>query len=245
MTVVVPFRLNSSRFPNKALANYKGQSLLTHAVRNARALSPIRVVVTGPREDLAVVQSRNVDLDGVHLMPSPGSCGSATERVVSLRNAFETPFVLSLPVDEPEVRPDELRKAVDASQGLDGADVLTFWCPFFSDDDYRSPLSAKIITDPNGRILYMSRAGIPVTKAGEGIADNAKKNVGAFLFPKTVLDRLSALDETPTALDKYEGLEQLRWLELGFAVKTVQINHIGFGVDVPEQLVLLERRCGR
>ena len=36
-------------------------------------------------------------------------------------------------------------------------------------------------------------------------------------------------------LDRLEGLEELRIIELGFKFKLHRIEHSGFGIDVPEQ----------
>ena len=41
-----------------------------------------------------------------------------------------------------------------------------------------------------------------------------------------------------------EGLEELRLIELGFRVKMHEILHDGFGVDIPEQISILESRYG-
>ena len=39
-----------------------------------------------------------------------------------------------------------------------------------------------------------------------------------------------------------EGLEELKYVELGFKVKLHKIKHIGFGIDIPSQVKLLESR---
>ena len=43
-------------------------------------------------------------------------------------------------------------------------------------------------------------------------------------------------------LDKIESLEELKVVELGHRVKLHKIKHIGFGIDTPEQVKLLEKR---
>ena len=45
-----------------------------------------------------------------------------------------------------------------------------------------------------------------------------------------------------TNLDKIEGLEEIKLVECGFKVKLHKIKHIGFGIDSPEQVKLLEDR---
>ncbi len=241
--VVVPFRLGSQRFPNKALARFRGRPLLEIAIEHALALGGRTVVVTAPAADLAEA-ARTIDLDrpGVRRVPSAESCGSATERVVEIFAGLEGSRFATLPIDEPALDPAEVRAAAADDAVFDGAGALTFHCPFFAPEDYLSPLSAKVVVDARGRLLYMSRAVIPVTKAGPPDPRLLKKNVGAFVFQRRFLEALAAAADTPTALDRSESLEQLRWLELGLVVRCVPVRHLGFGIDVPEQLAALEAR---
>jgi 3-deoxy-manno-octulosonate cytidylyltransferase (CMP-KDO synthetase) len=245
LTVVVPFRLASSRFPDKALARFRGLTLVEHALRHGAQLAPDALVLTGPAEDLAQVE-RRCDLGRYRcrLMPSRLECGSATERLVEIFPRLEGRYLLSLPVDEPAIDVAELQGAIAGCEGFGSAGAITFYCDFYAAEDYLSNLSAKIVTDRDGLLLYMSRAVIPIAKAGGIDAAALKKNVGAFLFTRAFLEELERERQVPTALDRLEGLEQLRWLELGLRVRCLKVRHVGFGVDVPEQLALLERRLG-
>lgn len=244
-SVVVPFRLGSQRFPNKALCVYRGRTLVEHALINAAALGPARLVLTAPAADLDVVR-RALDLStfDVTLVVSGDSCSSATQRLVEIAPQLPGEFFVSLPIDEPAVDPNEIRRALQDPAALDGVEAVTFHCDFFAAGDYESALSAKVITDHDGRLLYLSRAVIPVRKDGSVDPSALKKNVGVFLFARAFLVQLAAHAGTPTELDRHEGLEQLRWLELGLQVRCLPIRHIGFGIDVPQQVALLEERTG-
>jgi len=251
ITVVVPFRLASSRFPNKALCHYRGKTLIEHAVENASQLAPRRIVLTAPAADLATVE-RELDLDQLRqdadaelvVRASSINCKSAHERVLELYPDEDGELFLSLPIDEPAIVPSELRRVVRDRGVFDGAGVITFYCGFYCEEDYVSPLSAKLVIDSRGMMLYMSRAIIPVRKDGSVDQAMLKNNVGAFLFTRSFLEELAAEAEVPTTLDHLEGCEQLRWLELGFSIKCLEIEHVGLGIDIPEQVALLEERVG-
>ncbi len=243
-TIVVPFRLASSRFPNKALATYNGRSLLERTIVNAKSLSKRTILVTAPKEDLdAAMKKIDFDSYGIRIIPSSTLCRSATDRIVQIFSTAETKYFLSLPIDEPEIQPSEIARAVKDAMSFADADAITFYCDFYKKEDYISPLSAKIVTNAEGMVLYISRAIVPNKKNGSIDPSMLKKNVGAFLFKREFLYKLAQLKDHPTSLDKHEGLEQLRWLELGCKVRALKIEHIGFGIDVKEQLKMLKQRC--
>ena len=99
-----------------------------------------------------------------------------------------------------------------------------------------------MVLDRSGNVLYMSRSMIPVAKNGKIDQKILKKNVGFTVFRHTFLDKLNSLRDVETVLDVFEGLEQLRWLELGFKLKAVKVKHYGFGIDIPDQIPILEKR---
>jgi 3-deoxy-manno-octulosonate cytidylyltransferase (CMP-KDO synthetase) len=227
----VPFRLGSQRFPDKALVHYKGKPLL-------------HIIITAPADDLnAARQQLNIESHPVELIESSLSCESATERAVEILPKVDANYLLTLPIDEPEITPGEIKRAISSASNLSEVDAITFYCDFYCAEDYVSPLSAKVVIDADGGLLFMSRAVVPVRKDGSVDPTMLKKNVGAFLFERGFLERLADMKDRRTTLDRFEGLEQLRWLELGFGVKVLKIDHIGFGIDIPDQLALLERRC--
>lgn len=244
-TVVIPFRLGSSRFPRKALCRFRGRTLIEHALAHATSLCARRVVITGPAADLDQV-GREVDLGAFDAQPLPssGACRCATERVVELFPGLDGEYFLTLPVDEPAVDPAEIRRALTDRSALSEVGAVTFYCDFFAPGDYESPLSAKMVLDRERRLLYISRAVIPVGKDGSVVPGALKKNVGLFLFKRWFLEHLGARASVETSLDRQEGLEQLRWLELGLQVRCLKIHHIGFGIDVPAQVAALEERLG-
>lgn len=252
VTVVVPFRLPSKRFPNKALCRYRGKTLIEHAIANGAELAPRRIVVTAPAEDLEAVGGE-IDLERLGgelpveliVRPSSASCWSATERVLELFPSFDGELFLSLPIDEPAIRPSELLRVVQGIEAFGSAGVITFHCDFYCEEDYLSPLSAKVVIDRSARILYMSRGIIPVRKDGSADPSMLKNNVGAFLFRRSFLEELAAEAAVATVLDRHEGCEQLRWIELGFSVKCLEIEHVGLGIDIPEQVAELEARVER
>ena len=53
-------------------------------------------------------------------------------------------------------------------------------------------------------------------------------------YRTSVLSQIVNLNES--ALEKIESLEQLRWLENGFKIKTAETHFESTGIDTPEDL---------
>ena len=239
---IIPFHLKSSRFPQKALARFNGVSLLEHALANAAQIQGDDTVLTCPKDDFETVTSSiEIFQYPFTYVPTGSGCICATDRVIQIYKKFDSDMYISLPVDEPVIFPKEINRIIHEIQSEEFG-AYTAWCPFYSLDDATSNLSAKVILNKASEMLYLSRAMIPVAKDGSVAIEKLKKNVGVFFFRKAFLYALESHRNTPTSLDCHEGLEQLRWLELGLTVKTKQIEHYGFGIDIPSQIAQLETR---
>jgi len=59
-------------------------------------------------------------------------------------------------------------------------------------------------------------------------------HVGIYAYRSDILQKLSLLPEG--LLEKAESLEQLRWLENGYKIKTVLTDHATVGIDTPDDL---------
>ncbi len=245
MIAVVPFRLESSRFPRKVLHKVFGKSLIERALEKAALLKAEETVLTSSEEDYEeVMKVLNLDKYEYRFISSSPACGCATERVVEIAGklGFGDIFI-SLPVDEAMLPAEELGSVIQ-KMDLPGDSIGTFYCDFFSLEDALSPYSAKVVTSNTGRVLYMSRAVIPSKKDGSTDLGMLKKNVGVFVFPQSAIELLESATGRKTILDSIEGLEQLRWLELGIPLYARKIRHTGFGIDVPEHISMIEERFG-
>jgi 3-deoxy-manno-octulosonate cytidylyltransferase (CMP-KDO synthetase) len=60
------------------------------------------------------------------------------------------------------------------------------------------------------------------------------RHIGLYAFRTDTLLEISQLQ--PTALEKIESLEQLRWLFYGYKIKVVETNIETPNIDVPEDV---------
>jgi 3-deoxy-manno-octulosonate cytidylyltransferase (CMP-KDO synthetase) len=97
-------------------------------------------------------------------------------------------------------------------------------------EEIRNPNAVKVVTAPDGRALYFSRATIPFDR--EGIQPRYFKHLGLYAYRKPALDLFVALPES--TLEKSERLEQLRFLENGVPIHAGETEFDSIGVDTEE-----------
>jgi 3-deoxy-manno-octulosonate cytidylyltransferase (CMP-KDO synthetase) len=97
----------------------------------------------------------------------------------------------------------------------------------------------KVVVDRQGRALYFSRLPIPYQMSGARSATVHYQHYGIYLFRRDFLCRL--VQEKEGELEGAEQLEQLRVLETGGTILTVELtrDEIPFLCEVnhPEDLV--------
>ena len=102
--------------------------------------------------------------------------------------------------------------------------------PITDASERNNPNVVKVAVDLNGDALYFSRSPLPYLR-GTG---PTFKHIGLYAYRRRFLLTLTSLPQTP--LEKAESLEQLRALEHGFRIRTVETLHESVEVDTPKIL---------
>ena len=101
-----------------------------------------------------------------------------------------------------------------------------------------NPNRPKVVTDNQQNALYFSRSTIPFVRGSETENWLSERtfwaHIGMYAYKADVLQKISKLKQG--VLEKAESLEQLRWLENGFKIKTAVTEHQSIGIDTPEDL---------
>ncbi|MGH7256634.1 MAG: 3-deoxy-manno-octulosonate cytidylyltransferase [Nitrospirales bacterium] len=241
VTVVIPARYGSSRFPGKPLARLKGQPVIQHVYERVRSAAGIdRVIVATDDERIAAT----VRGFGGTVIVSQEPFRTGTDRVAAVASQYEGEVFVNVQGDEIVLHADLLRDLVDPFV-RSGAPMGTLKRRFASGDAVRNPGAVKVVTDREGWALYFSRAPIPhvreATAAGSVAppGDPHFLHLGIYGYTRETLLRLAALP--PGVLEEAEQLEQLRALEHGINIRVWETRHPSLRIDTPEDLAEAER----
>lgn len=223
---VIPARLASARLPGKALAEIGGVPMIIAVWRRACAvLDHVVLAVDGPELE-AVGRAA-----GAEVVRTDPDLPSGSDRVAAALDALnlEVDAVVNIQGDQPFLEAAHLRALCRAAGS---APVLTLAAPLADPTD---PARVKVACDPAGRALYFSRAPIPW-------GGPYRQHVGLYLFAPAALRAFVAAPPSP--LERAEGLEQLRLLEIGVPINVLDVETPAFSVDTPADLLEARRRAG-
>ena len=231
----IPARMGASRFPDKVLTPIAGRPMLEHCYRGAADSDLLDEVVVATCDTEIESWAQRAGIACV--MTSPAH-ERATDRVAEAAAQSEADVVVLLQGDEPLVTAD----MVDAALGpvLAGDTQCTNLMKRIDDEeDFRSPNTVKVVFDLQKRALAFSRSLVPnPDRVGfEGI--EAYKQVAVFGFTRERLLEFSQLPPTP--LEIAESIDMFRYLEHGRAIQFVETERTTHGVDVPEDVAVVEQ----
>ena len=237
LAIVIPARLESSRFPAKLLVNVAGRSILEWTW--SRAVAAVGQESVWIATDSAEI-ARAATAFGAAVLRT-GACASGTDRVgVAVAAIDPAPrWVINLQGDEPLMESAVIAQVAERLR-RSAAAIVTCASPLVSYEDWIDPGVVKVICAPDGRALCFSRLPIPGTRTPRGPAAFAavrglvRQHVGLYGFPCGLLHRFLALSATD--LEQVEGLEQWRALEAGIPIVVVPVDWSAPSIDTPEDL---------
>lgn len=222
--VVIPARYQSSRLPGKPLVTLCGVPMIVRTYRQCIKVVPAdRVYVATDDERIKTV----CEAAFIRVIMTSNDCLTGTDRVAEVARQIEADTYINVQGDEPVFNPDDLQALIETAK-THPYDVINGYCPIRYEEMFRSGSVPKVVTRPDGRLLYMSRAPIPTNKA-LGFCQ-AWRQVCAYAFPGQALEAFVSR-QTKTKLEAIEDIEILRFLELGWEVRMVQMSDVSVAVD--------------
>lgn len=206
--------------------------MVEHVYRRAQAAASVQAVLVAT-DDLRI-RDAVAHFGGDVRMTETGH-RSGTERLAEAVRDLHCDIVVNVQADEPLVDPAAIDLAVEALFTAPETPMSTARCRLADAREISDPNVVKVVIDSGGYALYFSRSPIPYRMpAGDTIPGGVHKHVGLYAYRRPFLLHIAALEPTP--LEQAERLEQLRVLEHGYRLRTVEIPGAPVGVDTPEDL---------
>lgn len=235
---VIPVRLGSKRFPGKALALLQGKPMIQHVYENAlKSLILDELVIA--TDDKQIYDSAVGFGAPVVITPREYSCG--TDRVAHAVNSLDCEIVVNIQGDQPFIVPQIIDNVVEKLLGQPDIVAATPIYPITNAEDIANPNAVKVVIDSQGYALYFSRSPIPYLRNKDDNSQLMYKHIGIYAYKKDFMTKYAKF--SPSRLEIAEGLEQLRILENGYRIMTVQTIYDSPSVDSEEDLQRLMPRA--
>jgi len=233
ITVVIPARLASSRYPGKPLVPILGLPLVEHVRRRALLAQGVDLVVVATCDE--PIKAAIEAYGGIAVM-TKDTHERCTDRVEEAMQRMPGEIVAMVQGDEPLLIPEAISQVTQPLLDDVGLGVVNLLSPLESPDDYANPNIVKAVCDRNGYVIYLTRAPVPYFRHSGAVP--VYRQTGIMAFRSGFLPRFSALPET--ALEKAESVDMLRALEHGIRIGGVVAGYTTLGVDRPGDVTLVE-----
>lgn len=253
--VAIPARLESSRLPNKVIADICGKPMIVHVLERSCQSKLVDNVVLCTDNKKLLNLSRDL---GFSTLMTAKDCSSGTERIASvaddliklswnldykvnkdiIKKFAKKTLIINVQGDQPLLNFKIIDKIIEMFNSAElNAQIIT---PVYklNKKDIHNPAVVKVIFKNDGKILYFSRAAIP------HIRDVSKENwhkhyqywghIGMYGFRSDILLDWDSLNYS--RLEDLEKLEQLRFLDAGYDIISFISEEPSISVDTDDQL---------
>lgn len=237
---IIPSRYASTRFPGKPLALIKGKTMIRRVCEQAWKSRLDAVVVA---TDDVRIADEVMCFGGQYVLTDPNH-QSGTDRCCEALDLLDKQYdaVINIQGDEPFIDPEQINLLIDLIS-RDDTCLASLAKRIDDEDELFSPNVVKVVMDREGKALYFSRHPIPFMRNVEKNAwlnqGTYYKHIGIYAYKAQTLRQIAAMP--PTDLERFESLEQLRWLENGLSIRMAVTKTENVSIDTPDDLIKAEQ----
>jgi len=242
IVAVIPARWQSTRLKGKVLLDINGKPMVQHVWERAKRAHHVDDVIVAVDKEKVM---KAVESFGGKAVLTSRELSSGTDRLAEVAKNIDADIFINVQADEPLIHPlmiDELAQVFKYEQNLKMATLIK---RVHSLEEIINPNVVKVVVDRKGFALYFSRSPIPYVRnesdpSGGGspeeevVTGRYFKHIGLYSYTKDFLFTYTSLPKS--ILEEDEKLEQLRVLEHGYKIKTIETRYDTLGVDTQEDL---------
>ncbi len=231
--IIIPARLNSSRFQNKILADILG---LPMVIRTAKQVSVLdEVTIATDCEDVVTLAKEH----GINAIMTSSSHQSGTDRIneaAKILNLKDDDIVVNVQADEPFIEVDVIEAVINRVKKVkdNNEDIMIVSChKKISSELADDPNHVKVLLNEKRNATYFSRSKIPYHR-DHYEQSTYNGHLGIYGFTVKSLDEFCKLP--PALTENIEKLEQLRAIYHEKKIAMVEVESKSFGIDTEEDL---------
>lgn len=232
-TIIIPARTNSTRLSNKINLTMPNGKTMVEWVHD-KALNTIANEV--------YVATNSIYVSGYFekSILTSDKCENGTARIaeaIKIKQIPENELIINWQADEITLETNHINQLINYYNNLlIKPHILTAHIEIDRPEN-NNPNEVKLITkkddEIDNQVIYFSRSHIPYN------SNKIKKHIGIYLYTAKTIIRYSQLENTP--LSKQENLEQLKALEHGMIIQSLELKpfeHISIDTDEDYQLFM-------
>lgn len=225
---IIPARYESSRFPGKPLAMISGKSMIQRVYEQAKKATNLTEVYVATDDERII---KEVETFGGQVIMTAKEHLNGTSRCAEALEILNKSFnyIINIQGDEPLINPLQINEL--ASLFLDEhAEIITQVAIETDLSLLENKNIVKAILDKDCYALDFKR------KLSEStlVSSSFFRHVGIYGFKTDVLKKIVQL--TPTKNELEEHLEQLRWIDNKFIIKSGITKYKSISIDTKEDL---------
>lgn len=231
--IVIPARMSGTRLPGKPLIEINGKAIIHHVWDRCKQVHPIGAIYIATEDVLIEEYCEKHNI----LCVNTGPAQTAIDRIKLFSDIIPADGYINVQGDEPIANLGDIQTILDYNRNY--PDRVVFGKVSADEEEFNDHSKAKVVCALDGRLLYSSRAGIPLSNKGKFVG--AERAIWLYAFSKQALDDYHNASHK-TRLDVAEDNEIIRFLEIGTAVYCVDVIGDSWSVDEPKDLEVVQKR---
>jgi 3-deoxy-manno-octulosonate cytidylyltransferase (CMP-KDO synthetase) len=238
----IPARFESTRFPGKPLALIAGKPMIEHVYVRALSCPEVSGVFVATDDERIASCVRGF---GGKAIKTAQTHPSGTDRIAEAVQTLpldEEDLIVNIQGDQPLFEPSVVSELIEPLTEDNQVGMSTLIFRITDENEVTDPKHVKVVADREGYALFFSRSPIPYFRDTKSEKVHYK-HLGFYAYRPSFLRAFASLPVGE--LESAEKLEQLRALEHGFKIKTVETLFDSIEVDTPDDLKRVETMIKR
>ncbi len=233
--IIIPARLESTRLPNKPLADINGEPMIAHVYKRAKEANIAKVIVAAGNVEIKEVIE---NIGGEAILTNPDHA-SGSDRIYEALNMYdkESKFdiIVNLQGDLPNIHKDALSKIISLLESND-ADISTLGVKISSEEEFLNKNIVKAYVKNISESNYVDDFD---RRFDIGKEEFLYHHVGIYGYKRKALETFIGFDQSEFEIER--KLEQMRAIENGMKIVLGLIDELPISVDTQEDLEIARR----